>query len=178
MPIQALLGKPVVVNFLISGGKVIAYSWHYSEEKSMNHLRSIMKYHSLSGELRRSPDLEEWLESNLRNVLIEGGSFELPDVMYRMREVYEELLKLRCGETMTYSELSRRTGVRYVDMLKTLMRNPLPGSNSMSPPVDQEGDPDGFLSPGSGGEEKAPRTGEEVLLTPRTLNPLEARITD
>ncbi|MDK2383537.1 MAG: methylated-DNA--[protein]-cysteine S-methyltransferase [Candidatus Korarchaeota archaeon] len=124
MPIQALLGKPVVVNFLISGGKVIAYSWHYSEEKSMNHLRSIMKYHSLSGELRRSPDLEEWLESNLRNVLIEGGSFELPDVMYRMREVYEELLKLRCGETMTYSELSRRTGVRYVDMLKTLMRNP------------------------------------------------------
>jgi len=124
VPIQELLGKPVVVNFLTSGGEVIAYSWHYSEEKSMRHLRSIMRYHSLSGELRRSPDLEEWLESNLRTVLIEGGSFELPDVVYWRREVYEELLKLRCGETMTYSELSKRTGVKYVEVLAALMRNP------------------------------------------------------
>ncbi len=122
--IEKFLGKPVVVSFLLWRGEVIAYSWHYSEEKSLNHLRSIMEYHSLSGEVERSSDLEAWLEDNLRMVLIEGGSFKLPNVRYRGREVYEELLKLRCGETMTYSELSRTTGTRYVDTLKILMRNP------------------------------------------------------
>ena len=45
----------------------------------------------------------------------------------RLREyktLYEGLIKIPKGKTMTYSELATRSGVKYTEVLITLMRNP------------------------------------------------------
>lgn len=120
-----IIGKNVTVKFLLDGNKIVAYSWHYTERKAMEHLKRIMEYHSLHGKISYSKELELWLVKNLRKVLFNGEVFILPKVEYRNKRLYEELLKIKHGETITYSELSRRANIKYTEMLVALMRNPL-----------------------------------------------------
>ena len=118
-----LFGFEVEVWFLV-GEEVIAYAWHYNAEKARRQLERIMEYHSLDGKIERSPRLEKWLSKELHKVVVRGEPFELPNLDYTNRKVYLELLKVSRGETITYSDLARRAGVRYQTMLKALMRNP------------------------------------------------------
>jgi len=43
---------------------------------------------------------------------------------YKNKKVYEVLTKIPKGKTMTYSELANKLGVKYTEVLITLMRNP------------------------------------------------------
>ena len=123
--LKEILGKEVFVKFLLHNGDVIAYAWHYTEEKALNHLRRIMDYHLLDGTIQSSRSLEEWLAERLNEVLIEGERFSLPEIEYRNKRVYVELIRVPHGRTITYGELSRRAGIGYHEMLIALMRNPL-----------------------------------------------------
>jgi len=123
--LKEILGREVSVKFLLHNDDVIAYAWHYTEEKALNHLRKIMNYHLLDGTIQSSRSLEKWLAERLSEVLIEGESFSLPEIGYRNKRVYIELIKVPHGKTITYGELSRRAGIRYHEMLIALMRNPL-----------------------------------------------------
>ncbi len=120
-----LFGSSVEVVFLTKNGRVIAYAWHHSKEKARSHLKKICEYHGLIGEVVESKALEGWLEEQLKNVVLDGEKFSLPDVEYRNKIVYEKLLEIQWGETATYSEIARQSGVQYVEMLGALMRNPL-----------------------------------------------------
>jgi len=123
--LKKILGREVFVKFLLQNDDVVAYAWHYTEEKALNHLRRIMDYHLLEGSVLSSRDLEEWLAERLREVLIEGERFRLPEIEYKNKRVYIELIKVPHGETITYGELSKRAGTRYHEVLIALMRNPL-----------------------------------------------------
>ena len=122
--LEEILGITVVVRFLVGSGGVLAYAWHRDEGRAIRHLRKIEEYHSLEGEEVESEELEEWLAGWLRRVVLGGETFSLPDHPYRGVEAYRELLKVRKGETITYGELARRSGLPYREVLMALMRNP------------------------------------------------------
>jgi len=86
------------VRFLLQKGEVLAYGWHW--------------------------DLEGWLAEKLRAVVLEGERFSLPPFPYRDRVVYEALLEIPRGETLTYGELAKRAGLPYPQVLAALLKNP------------------------------------------------------
>ena len=108
-----LFGFNVKVIFLLYGGKILAYSWHFTREKAIKHMHKIMDFHSLGGEIKSSGKLENWLEKKLNLVVVKGERFKLPNVSYRNRRVYEEILKIPRGETETYPDVARKSGVGF-----------------------------------------------------------------
>ena len=119
-----ILGRSIYVYFLVHGRNVLAYGWHYTSMKAMDHIRKITEFHELDGELVSGAEYEEWLEDMLEKVVYKGYQFRLPNRRYKYRAVYETLTRVRRGEVLTYSELASRSKVKYIDVLKALMRNP------------------------------------------------------
>ncbi len=119
-----VFGFNVKVVFLVLEGDVLAYSWHYTKEKTVGHMKKIVEFHGLDGELKKSSAFERWLREWLSRVVVQGERYELPDFKYRHKRVYEKLLEVPKGETITYSELARASGVKYQEVLAALMRNP------------------------------------------------------
>jgi len=119
-----LFGIDVKVIFLLRNDDILAYAWHYSNDKAMTHMERIKEFHGIEGEVKVDGDLERWLEERVREVVIDGKRFSLPDFGYRYREAYEEIARIPKGETRTYSEIARRAGIKYKDLLVALMRNP------------------------------------------------------
>ena len=124
MTFEEFFGIKVYVKYLIKREKIIAYAWHKEEKKALDHLKKIKQYHDLDGKIIESKEFDGWLLSELEKVIIKGEKFILPNLHYRNRKVYEELIKIPKGKTMTYSGLATRSGVKYTEVLITLMRNP------------------------------------------------------
>lgn len=119
-----LYGFKIKVVFLREKDDILAYSWHYTREKAVNHLRKIMDYHNLKGEVVESEVFELWLAEEIKKVVEKGKKFVLPDFNYRNRVLYEEIMKIPKGKTETYSKISKRAGIKFTEMLVALMRNP------------------------------------------------------
>lgn len=119
-----LFGFKVNTIFLFSDDEMLAYSWHYEKEKAMRQMEKIIEFHNLYGEIKESEELEKWLRKRLEDVVIKGERFFLPEVNYKNRKVYEEVLKIGKGETSTYSYIAKRSGIIFPQVLITLMRNP------------------------------------------------------
>jgi len=119
-----LFGYEVKVFFLTAKNNVLAYAWHYSEEKAIKHLDKICEFHGIKGEIIESEELEKWLQKELENVVIGGRKFKLPSFNYKDREVYEAVIQIPKGKTATYSDIAKLAGVKYRDVLLALMRNP------------------------------------------------------
>ena len=119
-----LLGVNVVVKYLITDNVVSAYSWHYTENKALFHLKNIMAYHNLHGDIVESEVLDKWLLKELQNVVEWGRRFKLPSFSYKNIGVYTELVKIPRGKTVTYSDLAKMSKMKYTEVLVTLMRNP------------------------------------------------------
>lgn len=120
-----LFGYKVDVFFLVNEGEVIAYAWNFRGEKALEHIYRIKDFHSLPGEITYSIALEHWLEKETEAVVLKGKRFKLPEVDYKNRKIYEVLTELTKGETITYSELAKRSGFKYQEVLSTLLKNPL-----------------------------------------------------
>ena len=121
---KEILGIDVHVWYLFDRDSVIAYSWHKDKDKSLNHLKKIIEYHKLEGEIHYGK-YNGWLVKRLKDVVIDGREFKLPNINYRNRVVYAVITKISHGKTSTYSEIARKSGVKYTEMLVALMRNPL-----------------------------------------------------
>ena len=119
-----LYGFNVEVLFLVHDNEILAYSWHYDEKKALRHLKKITDFHKLNGEIKKSEKLEGWLKRKVDEVVIKGANFRLPDFEYRNRAVYQSIIKIPKGKTATYAEIAKMSGVRFTEMLITLMRNP------------------------------------------------------
>jgi len=123
--INEFLGVDVVIKYLITNNVVSAYSWHYTEDKALSHLRNIMEYHNLNGKIIESEKFDKWLLKELKNVVEKGKRFKLPSFSYKNMGVYEKLVRIPRGETITYSDLAKMCRVKYTEALMALMRNPL-----------------------------------------------------
>jgi len=119
-----LFGFKVKVVFLISNNDVLAYSWHYTDRKALKHMEKIIEFHNLSGKIMESAKLEKWLKEKLEDVIIGEEKFSLPEFNYANKRVYEEILKIRKGEILTYSDIAKYSGIKFPQLLITLMRNP------------------------------------------------------
>ena len=119
-----LFGFKVKVVFLISNNDVLAYSWHYTDRKALKHIEKIIEFHNLSGKIMESAKLEKWLKEKLEDVIIGEEKFSLPEFNYANKRVYEEILKIRKGEILTYSDIAKYSGIKFPQFLITLMRNP------------------------------------------------------
>lgn len=122
--LKEVLGIEVYVWYLVQSSGVIAYSWHKNKDNSLNHLKKIMGYHKLEGEIHYSK-YNDWLVKSLKDVVIEEKEFKLPEINYKNRRVYEEVIKIPHGRTSTYSEVAKKSGVKFNEMLIALLRNPL-----------------------------------------------------
>ncbi len=119
-----LLGEKLYCTYLVEG-KVLAYSLHYSREKSMTHLKRIVKYHNLSGKYVTSDSYDVWLENELKRYLEthKTPEFVIKNLLkYKNNEVYKFLIKI--NETTTYSELSKKLGKPMREIIMALARNP------------------------------------------------------
>lgn len=119
-----LFGFKVKVVFLISNNDVLAYSWHYTDRKALKHMEKIIEFHNLSGKIMESAKLEKWLKEKLEDVIIGEEKFSLPEFNYANKRVYEEILKIRKGEILTYSDIAKYSGIKFPQLLIALMRNP------------------------------------------------------
>ena len=119
-----IFGFDVEVYFFVNGRNVLAYAWHYDREKALDHLKKIIIYHGLKGDIEKSIELEEWLKDSLDDVVVAGRKFVLPKFPYRNRKVYEVILNIPKGSVLTYSDVAKLSGVKYVDLLVSLLRNP------------------------------------------------------
>jgi len=120
-----LFGTKLEAVFLVKGEEVLAYAWHYSKDKALQHLQKIREYHNLRGEVVYSRELEGWLEEEVERVVVNGEKFSLPEFEYKNREVYEVIVQIPRGKTARYSEIARLSGVKFTQLLVALMRNPL-----------------------------------------------------
>ena len=109
--------------FLIKDKKILAYSLHYSEEKSINHLEKIKEYHNLEGEIKKDKKLEKWLENRI-NGFINGKKYSFDLRIYKHKQVYEFLLRTKKGKTTTYSAIYKATGIKMNEIIMALARNP------------------------------------------------------
>lgn len=121
-----LYGFKVKVVFFVCNDEVLAYGWHYEKKKAIKHLEKILEFHELeNGEIKSSVQLENWLKTEIKGVVERGLSFKLPpEVHYKNRLVYENIIKIPKGSTMTYAQIAKISGIKYTELLITLMRNP------------------------------------------------------
>ena len=124
MKLEYLLGEPLYIYFLVDDGNIRAYAWHRDVERARRHLENIMEFHGLRGEIVYNDDMRRWLEDWVEKVVFKGEKFPFDLSMYRFGEVYRSLTEVERGSFITYSELARISGVKYIDVLKALMRNP------------------------------------------------------
>jgi len=119
-----LFGFEVNVVFLVGKETILAYSWHYNEEKARQVLRKIAEFHKIEGEVLKSLHLEKWLKNEVDRIVLKGEQFKMPDFEYRNRIVYENIINIPAGKTETYAAIARKSNVKFPELLITLMRNP------------------------------------------------------
>ncbi len=121
-----LLGRELAVLFLKDKGRVLAYSIHYEKEKAKRHLERIIRFHKLKGNITEDKRKEERLRREiLKYIKKEKQSyFKKEDLRkYRGWEVYEYLIS--SGKKLhTYSEISKKTGLKIFELIRVLAHNP------------------------------------------------------
>ncbi len=122
MPIN-FLGYKLYPAFLVEGNELVAYSLHYSKEKAVEHLGRIKRFHKLGGKVALDAEWENWLKEKLEG--FPRIEFQLPNyVKYKYRSVYERLLKVKAGETVTYGQLMKELKLSRFQLINALKYNP------------------------------------------------------
>ncbi len=118
-----ILGKKLKCTWLLVENKPVAYSLHYTKEKAWERAEKINRFHGLRAEIIEDEELDKELEAKIKRYL-EGKRIKIDISLFNYKEVYKELLKLKKGETMTYSELATKTGLRIHEVIQALAHNP------------------------------------------------------
>ena len=129
-----LFNKRLYVHFIVNEetNRPIAYSIHYSKEKSIRHAKKIAKFHNLNGYIVENENMENILlqsieiamhDSNFR--AIENLDINFWKTDYKYKEVYEYLLSIKSGGITTYSDIAKVTRNKIAKVIKALENNPL-----------------------------------------------------
>jgi len=121
-----VLGYDLISGFLIKGGKVLAYSLAFNKEILTRHLNKINEFHGLNAKIVFDKFLDKYFEGKINETLKSGkNTLDINTEIYRYYEVYEELLEIPFGETITYSELYKRVGGYSIfEVINALKHNP------------------------------------------------------
>lgn len=118
-----VLGKKLYCVWIVNK-KPLAYSLHYTKDKAFLRTEKIKNFHSLKGKIIENKKLDKKLENKI-NHFLNGKKAKIELSPFNYREVYKELLKLKKGETTTYSELSIKTGLKIYQVIQALANNPM-----------------------------------------------------
>jgi len=116
----------LISGFLVKDGKVLAYSLSFNKEDLIKHLSKINSFHGLNAEIVFDKSLDEYFEEKIKELFrIKKNPLNIDIKKYKYFEVYEELLKIPFGETISYSELYKRVGkYSFFEIIRALIYNP------------------------------------------------------
>jgi methylated-DNA-[protein]-cysteine S-methyltransferase len=118
-----ILGEEFYSGYIIKNGKVLAYSLNKDQEKLIEQLRNIAIFHNLDGDLFFDEKLDKFFEEKIRRTL-NGEIFNFDLSKYKFKEVYEEIIKIERGKTISYKQLKEKTGLSYINIVRALKNNP------------------------------------------------------
>jgi len=116
----------LVSGFLVKGDRVFAYSLYFDKEGLIRHLNRINNFHGLNAEIVFDKTLNDYFEEKIKELFkLRKNPLDIDTKEYKYYEVYEELLKIPFGETITYSELYKRVGkYKFSEIIMALAHNP------------------------------------------------------
>jgi len=116
----------LIFGFLVKSKEILAYSLAFNRDILIEHLDKINSFHDLNAEIVFDKNLEKYFEEKIEELFkIRRNPLNINIKRYRYYEVYEELLKIPFGETITYSELYKRVGkYKFFEIIMALKYNP------------------------------------------------------
>jgi len=116
----------LISGFLVKDKEVLAYSLSFNKKSLIKHLDKINSFHDLNAEILFDEDLDKYFEEKIMEFFkLKRNSININIKRYKYSEVYEELLKIPFGETITYSELHKRVGkYKFFEIIMALKHNP------------------------------------------------------
>jgi len=121
-----LFDYDLISGFLVKDGKVLAYSLTFNKEDLIKHLNKINSFHGLNAEIIFDKDLDKYFEEKIREFFkLRRNPLNIDIRKYRYYGVYEELLKIPFGETISYSELYKKVKkYGFFEIIRALIYNP------------------------------------------------------
>jgi len=116
----------LISGFLVKDKEVLAYSLSFNKESLVKHLNKINSFHGLNANIVFDKSLDKYFEEKIKEFFeIRRNPLNIDIKKYRYYEVYEELLKIKFGETISYSELHKRVKKHsFFEIIKALIHNP------------------------------------------------------
>ncbi len=150
-----LFGYKLFVSVL-KNKEILAYSLHFSEQKSLEHLERIKRYHGLKGSVVSGKEYEKAVENLIKQYLETGATrnIKINWKLYKNHRVYKELVKTKSGETITYSHLMKLTGTNFFSLMNALKHNPFLILIPCHRVVRKDGKPSGYTPLGPEFKEK------------------------
>ncbi|MGB9674903.1 MAG: methylated-DNA--[protein]-cysteine S-methyltransferase [Nanopusillaceae archaeon] len=118
-----VIDKELFSGYIVKETKILAYSLGYDQESLIKHIEKIAKFHNLDGDLVFDENMDKFFQEAIYRAL-RGEKYKFELNLYKYNKVYEELLKVERGKTITYKELKDRTGLNYREIILALKYNP------------------------------------------------------
>jgi len=121
-----LFDYDLISGFLVKDGKVLAYSLSFNKEDLIKHLSKINSFHGLNAEMVFDRGLDKYFEEKINEFFrFRRNPLDIDIRKYKYYEVYEELLRISFGKTVSYSELYKRVGrYKFFEVIRALIYNP------------------------------------------------------
>jgi O-6-methylguanine DNA methyltransferase len=107
-------------------GKIVAYSLHNNQDILIKNLVRIAKFHNLDGDLIFDENIDKFFQEKINKVLNNKGTFKLDLSKYKYKDIYEKILEIPFGKTITYRELYNSLNKKYnvLQILNAIKNNP------------------------------------------------------
>nr|MCG2883118.1 hypothetical protein [Candidatus Nanopusillus sp.] len=99
--------------YIMLNGKIVAYSLHNNIEILTKNLVKIAKFHNLNGDLIFDENLDKFFQEKINRVLNNKEKFNIDLSKYRYKDIYEKILEIPFGKTITYKELYNSLNKKY-----------------------------------------------------------------
>ncbi|MFP3284405.1 MAG: MGMT family protein [Candidatus Nanopusillus acidilobi] len=112
--------------YIMLNGKIVAYSLHNNMDILTKNLVKIAKFHNLNGDLIFDENLDKFFQEKINRVLNNKEKFNIDLSKYRYKDIYEKILEIPFGKTITYKELYNSLNKKYnmLQILNAIKNNP------------------------------------------------------
>ena len=112
--------------YIVLNGKIVAYSLNNNKDTLIKNLVKIAKFHNLNGDLIFDENLDKFFQEKINKVLNNKETFKLDLSKYRYKDIYEKILEIPFGKTITYKELYNSLDKKYnmLQILNAIKNNP------------------------------------------------------
>ncbi len=112
--------------YIIASGKILAYSLNENIDILIKNLEKIAKFHRINGDLIFDENIDRFFMEKIVKILNNKEKFNIELNIYRYKEVYEKILEIPYGATITYKQLYHKLNKKYsmIEILNAIRNNP------------------------------------------------------